>query len=187
MEQHDDTDVGLRLRLARERQGLSQRALARRAGVGNGTISLIESGASNPSVGALKRILKAIPMDLATFFSFELPERHSSFYRAAELVEIGKGRVSYRLVGADLPAKKVQMLHERYAPGADSGRVRLSHDGEECGVVISGRLEVWVGAERRLLGPGDAYYFDSRTPHRFRNPDGNEICVVVSACSPASF
>ena len=38
----------------------------------------------------------------------------------------------------------------------------------------------------RMLGPGDAFYFDSRLPHRFRNP-GNEECEVVTACTPPSF
>jgi mannose-6-phosphate isomerase-like protein (cupin superfamily) len=47
-------------------------------------------------------------------------------------------------------------------------------------------LEVTVGDQRRMLEPGDAYYFDSRLPHRFRNP-GEEECEVVSACTPPSF
>jgi mannose-6-phosphate isomerase-like protein (cupin superfamily) len=62
----------------------------------------------------------------------------------------------------------------------------LTHDAEEGGIIIRGRLEVTVGDQVRVLGPGDAYYFDSRTPHRFRNI-GDEECEVVSANSPPSF
>jgi mannose-6-phosphate isomerase-like protein (cupin superfamily) len=62
----------------------------------------------------------------------------------------------------------------------------LRHESEEGGVVIRGRMEVTVGDQRRVLGPGDAYYFDSRIPHRFRNV-GDEECEVVSACTPPSF
>ena len=51
-------DVGERLRFVRNRNKLSQRELAKRAGVTNSTISLIESNQMNPSVGALKRILE---------------------------------------------------------------------------------------------------------------------------------
>ena len=54
------------------------------------------------------------------------------------------------------------------------------------GIVLSGRLEVTVGDERRILGPGDAYAFDSRRPHRFRCI-GPVPCEVVSACTPPSF
>jgi mannose-6-phosphate isomerase-like protein (cupin superfamily) len=45
---------------------------------------------------------------------------------------------------------------------------------------------VHVGDVTRLLGPGDAYYFESRRLHRFRNA-GDEVCEVVSACTPPSF
>jgi len=54
-------DIGGRLRFIRSRQKLSQRELAKRSGVTNSTISLIESNQMNPSVGALKRILDGIP------------------------------------------------------------------------------------------------------------------------------
>lgn len=179
-------EVARRLRALREAHGLSQRALARKAGVTNATISLIESGSMNPSVGALKRVLAGVPIDLGTFFTFELPRRETAFYKAADLVEIGKDDVSYRLVGADRISKSLQILHERYEPGADSGRVALAHDGEEGGIVIAGRIEISVGDQTRTLGPGDAYYFDSRTPHRFRNV-GDEVCEIVSAGTPPTF
>ena len=55
-------DIGGRLRFVRARHKLSQRELAKRSGVTNSTISLIESNQMNPSVGALKRILDGLPM-----------------------------------------------------------------------------------------------------------------------------
>jgi transcriptional regulator with XRE-family HTH domain len=179
-------DVGSRLRYVRTQHGLSQRELAKRAGVTNSTISLIESSQTNPSVGALKRILDGIPIGLAEFFSVEPGQAQQPFYRESELVEIGKGSVSYRQVGNNLAGRSLQILKERYEPGADSGRIPLVHDGEEGAVIISGRLEVTVGDDRRILGPGDAYYFESRRPHRFRCV-GNEPCELISACTPPSF
>jgi len=38
----------------------------------------------------------------------------------------------------------------------------------------------------RVLGPGDAYYFESDQPHRFRNI-GPEPCELISACTPPTF
>lgn len=179
-------DIGERLRQVRLAHGLSQRALAKRTGVANATISQIESGQSNPSVGALKRILDGVDMDLARFFSFELSADGRYFYKSSDLKEIGRGKLSFRLVGADRPDKSIQMLHERLMPGADTGRVALSHKGEECGIVLSGSLEVTVGEERQILRAGDAWYFESVLPHRFRNT-GAEPCVCISACSPPTF
>lgn len=179
-------DIGGRLRHLRMLRGLSQRALAKRAGVTNSTISLIESNGANPSVGALKRILDGIPIGLAEFFAFEPERSRKAFYAAEELTEIGKGGVSYQQVGETMFGRTLQILKECYQPGADTGKVLLAHEGEEGGVIISGRIEVTVEDERRVLGPGDAYYFESRRPHRFRCV-GAEPCEVISACTPPSF
>ncbi|EJC83384.1 putative transcriptional regulator [Rhizobium leguminosarum bv. trifolii WSM2297] len=179
-------DIGSRLRYLRIAHKLSQRELAKRTGVPNSTISLIESNASNPSVGALKRILDGIPIGLAEFFAFEPDRPKKAFYAAEELVEIGKGAISYRQVGENLFGRSLQMLKECYQAGADTGKVPLVHEGEEGGIVLSGRLEVTVDDERRILGPGDAYYFESRRPHRFRCV-GPVPCEVISACTPPTF
>jgi transcriptional regulator with XRE-family HTH domain len=179
-------DIGSRLRHLRLAHKLSQRELAKRTGVPNSTISLIESNASNPSVGALKRILDGIPIGLAEFFAFEPERPKKAFYAAEELVEIGKGAISYKQVGETLFGRSLQILKECYQPAADTGKIPLVHEGEEGGIVLSGRLEVTVDDERRILGPGDAYYFESRRPHRFRCV-GPVPCEVISACTPPTF
>lgn len=179
-----DREVGLRLKALREELGLSQRLLARRAGVPSSTISLIESGKTNPSVGSLKRILQAAGSSLADFFSFDLKIEEKVFFTAGELSEISGGNISYRQVGHGKSA--LQILHERYRPGADSGRVMLTHEGEEGAVIIQGELQVTVGDQTRTLKAGDAYLFPSTLPHRFRNT-GDIDCIVVSACTPPTF
>ena len=177
---------GLALQQLRRTRGLSQRALAQRAGVSNATISLIENGRTDPSLGLLRRLLDSLGVSLAEFFGGESRGDERIFYRRDELAEIGRGQISYRQVGRDLGDSQLQILYERYRPGADTGRSMLSHDAEEGGIVLEGRLEVTVGNRVETLGAGDAYRFNSRLPHRFRNP-GSSDCIVVSACTPPSF
>ena len=90
-----------------------------------------------------------------------------------------------RQVG-DSSIHSIQMLHERYPPGADTGEEMYSHSGEEAGIVVSGEIELTVGADICVLQSGDGYLFDSRIPHRFRNR-GEAECVIVSACTPPTF
>lgn len=182
-------DVGARLKQVRELHGLSQRQLAQRAGVTNGTISLIEQNRCSPSISSMRKVLQGIPLSLAEFFSTDLPPREQIFFKKDDLVELssmlvkGKvGQVSFRQVG-DLRGRNLQVLHERYAPGADTGRSMLQHESEEGGIVLRGQIELTVGDRKEILGPGDAYLFDSRIPHRFRNL-GDEECEIVSACTP---
>ena len=179
-------DVGSRLRAVRESRGLSQRELARRANVTNGTISLIEQNKNSPSVASLKKVLDGIPVSLADFFAMDMPSREQIFFQAGDLLELSGGVISLRQVGGNLHGRSLQILHERYAPGADTGKAMLHHESEEGGIVLRGLIEITVGDQRQVLGPGDAYCFDSRLPHRFRNV-GNEECEIISACSPPSF
>jgi transcriptional regulator with XRE-family HTH domain len=179
-------NIGLGLKTLRTRHGLSQRRLAALAGVSNATISLIEHGRTDPSMGLLKRVLDAMGVSFAEFFASKPSAQEKFFYTVDELSEIGSGPISYRQVGGDLLDSKLQILHERYGPGADTGRSMLSHEAEEGGIILEGRLEVTVGNQVRSLSPGDAYRFNSRLPHRFRNT-GSEDCIVVSACTPPSF
>ena len=191
-----DLDIGTRLKSVRTGRNLSQRELARKSGVTNGLISQIEQNRSSPSVASLKRILDAIPMTLSEFFSPVTQAEPKIFYAADELRELNPERVfpraenpgaavSLRQVG-DAGAHSLQMLHERYAPGADTGRELYCHKSEEAGIIVSGRIKLTVGSETRDLGPGDAYIFDSMLPHRFCNT-GSEECVIISACTPPSF
>jgi len=172
--------VGTRLRSLRQMHGLSQRELARRADMANGLISLIEQNRHSPSVATLRRVLDGFPISLAEFFALELPPRNQVFFAAHELLELTKGSISFRQVPGP---GVVQILYERYEPLGDTGETMLRHEGEEGGVVIQGRIELTVGDQQRVLKAGESYYFNSRIPHRFRNP-GKRICIIISACTP---
>ncbi|MEP6547103.1 MAG: cupin domain-containing protein [Gammaproteobacteria bacterium] len=179
-------DVGTHLKAVRQMYGLSQRELAKRAGVTNGLISLIEQNRVSPSVSSLKKVLDGIPMTLADFFTLDLGGQPQVFFPRQDLSDIGTGSVELRLVGNRLAKRTMTILHERYAPGADTGEEMLTHGGEEGGVIVRGKIELTVGGESRTLGPGDAYYFKSSMPHRLRNV-GREECEIVSASSPPTF
>lgn len=181
-----DAEIGARVRHLRKAAGMSQRELAAKSGVTNAMISLIEGNRTNPSVGTLKSVLEGLEISLADFFAMTPEAEQKVFYTADDLVEIGGGRISYRQVGADLRGRTLQILHERLKPGADTGKAMLHHDAQEGGVVLRGRVELTVGSQKRVLRAGDAYSFDSRIPHRFRNV-GDEECEIVSACTPPSF
>lgn len=179
-------EIGIRLKKLRELNGLSQRQLAMKSGVSNAMICLIEKGRSRPSLSLLKSILDSIPLSVSEFFSIEIQQPVKAFYRQEELTEIGSGLISYLQAGNNRQNSRLQLMLETYHPGADTGRSMIHHDGEEGGIVVSGRLEVTVGDQTQELGPGDAYLFNSRLPHRFRNA-GKEECVLVTACTPPSF
>ena len=176
-----DRDIasGRACRAQRLRLGLSQRELARRAGVSNATISMIEADHVSPSVSALRQILSALGVGIADFFAARRGARRKVVFRADELTEIAGGAVSYRQVGANLKGRALQMIHERYKPGAQSGAKMLSHQGEEAGLVIKGRLSLEVDGRRYELAAGRRLLLRqpqaARLPQRRRRRTGRRL------------
>lgn len=187
-----DFDVGARLRDMRMAAGLSQRGLADLSGVPHGQISMIETNRSSPSVASLRKILGGLGVTLAEFFEPDRLVTAAVFFRPDDLRDLTsllpgaapgrRGRIQLAQVG-DARAHNLQILYERYEPGADTGKTMLEHPGSEGGVVVSGAIELSVGGQTALLRAGDSYLFSSSQPHRFRNL-GPDEAVVVSACTP---
>lgn len=184
-------DTGARLKAEREARKLSQRQLAAAAGVTAAMISMIEQNRTSPSIATMKKILAGLNIPLSAFFAEDAAPEPKWHFTREELREItpkgddGSAGVRFFQVGRT-GASALMILYETYEPGADTGPDVYSHEAEEGGIVISGQILVTVGAETRLLLAGDAYLFNSRQPHRFRNP-GPESCIVVSACTPPTF
>lgn len=179
--------IGSKLRALRARRGLGMRELAARSGVSPSAISLIERDCMSPSVDTLSAVLSTLGSTMSAFFDdlrSDVP--YSPFYKADELVEIGRlDRVSHRLVGMNHPNRHLLLLRERYALRAAT-EATLSHPAEEAGIVTRGAVEVTVNGMSRVLEEGDAYYFDSRASHSFRNVSDGES-EIISAVTPPTY
>ncbi len=180
-------DVGERLRNVRKAKGVSQRELAKRVGVTNSTISLIEQNRVSPSVASLKKVLDGIPMTLSEFFTLDVePNEDHYFYLQDQQPNIGQGNLDFFLVGADHQNRNMTLLREVYEPGSDTGGDMISHEGEECGIVVEGQVEVTIGDAVKVLSEGEGYYFNTNQPHRFRNL-ADKKAIIISASTPVTF
>ncbi|AGK51249.1 helix-turn-helix family protein [Burkholderia thailandensis MSMB121] len=181
----DEIDVPARLRALRATFKLTQRDLARRTGLSHTTIAKIERGEISPTIASLQKIAASFQLPVTSLIDASADEPTRIFYKHEDLTVVALGKHTIRQIGRNLSRRALQMMEDTYEPGADTGDAMLSHAGEEAGLVIRGHLEVTVGDQVAVLGPGEAYFFESRIPHRFRNR-GNETCVVVAAATPPS-
>ena len=78
----------------------------------------------------------------------------------------------------------MEMIIMRLRPGADPKP--LAHDGEECALVLKGRVMLTIGGVDYELSEGDSIYYNSGLPHRAR-VIGDTEAEVVSAITPPSF
>jgi transcriptional regulator with XRE-family HTH domain len=175
--------VGARLRSVRELAGLSQRELAKRAGVTNATISLIEQESHAPSLASLHRILNAIPISMAEFFALPTSKENVLFYDKDSLASVTRGAAQLSVLGSERRDKKMQMFFERYAPGASTGDELIAHDGETAAVIVQGTMELEVDGKTRRIEAGGGFQLLGKHPYRLRNV-GRTIAIVVCACTP---
>ncbi|MAZ86347.1 MAG: hypothetical protein CL693_01780 [Cellvibrionaceae bacterium] len=63
--------IGITLKALREYYGWSQRELAKRAGVPNSAISVIEHGSVSPSILSLEKVLRGFPLTIQQFFAVD--------------------------------------------------------------------------------------------------------------------
>ncbi len=91
----------------------------------------------------------------------------------------------YELLSHDLN-RKIEFLYITIGPGEVSSEGLVSHEGEECGLVLKGELLVKTADGDYELNEGDSIYYESTIPHRYINI-GDDVCESVWAMTPPSF
>jgi transcriptional regulator with XRE-family HTH domain len=202
--------LGPRVAAHRARRGVKVSALARQVGVSPSLISQIERGQSRPSVSTLFALAEALEVPVDAFFRDSAPApdpdaagaphprdavegdaggthpaggAHRYVVRRGERAAIDiEGGVRWeRLTPTQLP--DLEFMELVYAPGAESHSALYLHPGMEMVLLLSGRMDIYVGFDRYALAPGDSICFPSTTPHRYVNP-GDETARAVTVILP---
>jgi transcriptional regulator with XRE-family HTH domain len=175
------SNIGPRLRQAREHKNMSVRGLARYVGVSPSLVSQIERGRVMPSVGTLYSIANELGLVVDDLFTGAQPRRTASGkteMTAADVVnpvlktaqrktiKLADGVRWERLTPT--PDKDVEFLVVVYDVGAEScpKDALIRHGGKEYAYVLSGRLGIKIGFEEFELATGDSIAFDAQMPHR---------------------
>jgi len=182
----DSLEFGARLKYIREYNGLSQRELAKRAGVPHSSISMIEQGLNSPSVNSLAKILAGIPMSIAHFFSCDISQLQDQIFRAAELEALEKKispSVRSQFIPILNPASITRFEKVFYAAGSDTGEAPLYSAQAFSGFIVSGNIELTINSEVSLLVVGDAFSLGVMQAYRFRNLSANQECLIATCVS----
>ena len=75
---------------------------------------------------------------------------------------------------------KTEFMYVTYDVGGSStlDERLIRHVGTEYGYILKGQLEITVGFDSYVVGPGDAISFDSSRPHRLRNV-GTDVVEAI--------
>jgi len=174
--------LGSRMRRIRKEEGKTIRALAEETGLSSSLISQIETSKANPSIKALWSIAAALKVPIGSFF--EPFPKNTCVIRLKErrLINI-KGGVKFYLLSPDLN-RRLEFMYDVLEPSACTPL--YTHEGEECGLVLKGKIEVTIGDKKYILEEGDSISFSSSTSHRLRNI-GKKEAILIWVDTPPSF
>jgi DNA-binding transcriptional MerR regulator/mannose-6-phosphate isomerase-like protein (cupin superfamily) len=166
---------GQRFRRLRTRRGLSLAQVARATKVSVGFLSALERGQMRSSIATLRRIARFYKTNILSLF--EAAGENPRLVRPAnrKILETTPG-VRMELLAWGNTAMEPHLFRVR--PGGGSGE-SYAHEGEEFLHILRGEFEIWLNnKEHYRLKRGDSLYFESSTPHRWKNPGRAEAWLL---------
>ena len=178
------TSLGARIRQLRKDSGKSIKEMTSEIRVTGSLISQIERGKANPSMTTLWTIAHVLKVPIGEFFEPSHSESPVVRQKERKVINIKDGMRFY-LLSPNLRGK-LEVLYILLEPGAMTGEELYTHAGEECGLVIKGKIKVTLGDHEYSLKKGDSITFQSTRPHKVQNI-GKTEAIIVWADTPPSF
>jgi DNA-binding transcriptional MerR regulator/mannose-6-phosphate isomerase-like protein (cupin superfamily) len=166
--------IGMRLRQLRSQRHLSLAHVAQAVGISVGFLSAIERSQMSAAIGTLQKLARFYRTNILDFFDPADSESRVVRSNQRKVLEAGPG-VRMELLACGKTVMEPHLF--RIAPNAGSGE-SYTHEGEEFLHVLRGELQIAVDSEEFRLRRGDSFYFESSTPHRWRNPGRQEAWVL---------
>ena len=127
------------------------------------------------SVSTLRKLARYYKTNILDFFD---PAESTSRLVPAEEAQGARSRSGVRMELLAWGNTVMEPHLFRIAPRAGSGEA-YTHEGEEFLHVLRGELHISLQDEEEYeLKSGDSFYFESATPHRWRNPGRTETWVL---------
>jgi DNA-binding transcriptional MerR regulator len=170
---------GTPLRRRRERENLSLRGAAERAGLSVSFLSALERGMTGASVATLQRLAAAYGTTMVELFGHPSSGHGERLVRAGDATALRLGTSEIRIEQLARGATQLEPQLFVLSEGATSDGA-YAHEGEEFLYLLAGSLTVWVGDDEtyRLRTHGDALTFPSTIPHRWRNDARGETRLL---------
>ena len=181
-------EVAGRIRELREISGLTVEEMARHTDVSVDEYMACEAGNRNLSIAFLYRCVLIFGVDMS-----DLLEGRSAKLRSYALTRKGEGQrieEAHHMVGYNLAAdfrNRIALplyMEIKYRPGAEFEDIELvTHEGQECDIVIRGQMKIQIGSKTEILRAGDTIYYDSSIPHGMTAVNGEDCAFYAIVLS----
>ena len=182
-------EMAARIRELREIEGLSVADMAQKTAVSEEEYTACENGESDLNFAFIYRCALAFNVDVTDIIEGQSPTLRSyTVTRKGEGQRIEKAHgMTYYNLAAAFQNRIAEPLYVKsaYSEEAQHRDIELTtHAGQECDLIIEGKLKVQVGEHKEILGPGDSIYYDSSTPHGMIAVDGKDCIFYAIVLNP---
>ncbi len=180
-------DIGKKIRDLRKQKGVSIRQMSRRTGLSNSLLSQVENSKISPSIASLDKIARALDVSIVQFFEDNSVKRISITRNdQRHVIPSGKKGITIELLSKRSENNKLQPMYIKFKVGNCSLQNFYHPEGEEFGIVMSGKLELNFGNNRYVLEKGDSIHMDSSLSYSWKNV-GQEDVEAIWITTPSSF
>lgn len=177
-------DIGSTIRELRHLKQMTLDELSKKSNVSVSLLSMIERNKSVPTVRTLEKAVDALGTTISTLFGdIEDTKRESIKSKRVAILPkkkrkkliLGPERANafYELLTPDY-RRNLEIVYIHFPVGNNKGEF-ISHKGEECGIILEGRLKAYIGDQTFILEDGDCIYLDSSMPHCWQNVGEIEV------------
>jgi DNA-binding transcriptional MerR regulator/quercetin dioxygenase-like cupin family protein len=166
--------IGSHLRQLRAKRRMPLAEVARAVGISVGFLSALERSQMSGSVGTLRKLARFYKTNILDFFDANGANSRQVQPEQRKVLEAGPG-VRMELLAWGNTVMEPHLF--RVAPQAGSGD-SYAHEGEEFLFVLRGALNITLEQQQYRLKAGDSFYFESATPHQWKNPGRTESWVL---------
>ena len=182
-------EIAGRIRELREIEGLTAADMAKKTAVSEEEYLACENGRSDLNFAFIYRCALAFGVDVTDIIEGQSPNLKSyTVTRRGEGQRIEKAHgMTYYNLAASFKNRIAEPLYVKsvFSEEAQHRDIELTtHTGQECDLIIEGKLKVQVGEHKEVLGPGDSIYYDSSTPHGMIAVDGRDCIFYAIVLNP---
>ena len=177
-------ETAARIRELREITGITVEDMAARTGLSVEEYLLCEAGERDLSIAFLYDCTLSFGVDMGDLLGGSSPK-----LRSYALTRKGMGQKieeAHHMIGYNLAAdfrNRIALplyMELNYRDGAEYEDIELvTHEGQECDIVIRGHMRIQIGGHTEVLHPGDCIYYDSSTPHGMIAVDGEDCAFYA--------
>ncbi len=170
-------EIGSKIRAIRKRKKITIAQMCEGTGLSKGFISNVENNNTSPSINTLQTISNFLGVPLPYLLLEK--KQHMRVIKKTERTHSTFNNLKIEHLSSK---GGLRMMLVEFPPGASMGEAN-AHEGEECHVVLEGRVIAEQGEDSMIIEEGDSFSWNASVPHFVKNIGEEKAVLLISVYS----